>query len=278
MKSLFDFKLRLLGYYSSSDQKMNPEEAYVSEAEELSSLLHASLVSLVNNELTDDDIKEAILGTTVFIFKDNKNKLYAYFSGTGIARITNVSYSKKDIREVPLKYKRWFLPGDEIRLIDESSQLHENEVSDSHSSIVGRQPLFNEINEYALKIIVNLDPTDDVELLLFLLALGFARSRRLITQTKLKDVLLHVVKYHNNLYSGLMVEPSTDCEDATDVTIVVMNHSFKFRNLFLGEDRSNYDRYRKITETDSIQTWVTSRNVESILVNLSKMSKLSFLD
>ena len=128
MSTLFDFKMRLLGYYNFPNQTMKPEEAYVKEAEELAPLLRASLESIRNNSNADDFIKEVISGKAVFIFKDERNKLYAYFTGTEIARITNVAYSKKNIKQVPLKYKRWFVPGHDIILIEDHVRENPKEV------------------------------------------------------------------------------------------------------------------------------------------------------
>jgi hypothetical protein len=119
MKNRFNFKIRLLGYYNFPHQTMKPEEGYIEEADELAPLLSRSLESILHNPLCDDNLKEVIQSATVFIFKDEKNKLYGYFTGTKIARITDVFYNKNYIKQVPLKYKRWFFPGQEVVLIDE---------------------------------------------------------------------------------------------------------------------------------------------------------------
>lgn len=120
MNTNFNFKIRLLGYYNFPNQTMKPEEAYVNDAEELAPLLRMSLESVKDNPCADDYIKDVIDNPAVFIFKDEENKLYAYFTGTGIARITNVFYNKNSIKQVPLKYKRWFIPGRPIQLIEEN--------------------------------------------------------------------------------------------------------------------------------------------------------------
>ena len=46
-------KLRLIGYYSSPNQRMNPETERIQEAQELAPLLRASIESLCNNPNTD---------------------------------------------------------------------------------------------------------------------------------------------------------------------------------------------------------------------------------
>lgn len=94
MSTTFNFKIWLLGYYNFANQTTKPEEVYIKEAEDLAPILRASLEeSIKHNENADDLIKEVISGCAVFIFKDKKKKLYAYFTGAEIARITNVFYN-----------------------------------------------------------------------------------------------------------------------------------------------------------------------------------------
>jgi hypothetical protein len=128
--------MRLLGYYKSPNQTMKPEEAYIEQAKELASLLCVSLNSIKYNDCSDDFMKNAISEDAVFIFKDERNKLYAYFSGTNIARITNVFFSKKAINQVPLKYKRWFYPGNNIELISEKMDKQPTETKTEDSNII----------------------------------------------------------------------------------------------------------------------------------------------
>lgn len=73
-----------------------------------------------------------------------------------------------------------------------------------------------------------------------------------------------------DMYSCLAVESSMNNEDTTDLTIVVTNHSVKFRNLYLGATRSQYEQRVKTVNDSKRQTWVTPKNVESILANLLK--------
>lgn len=106
-------KLRLLGYYHYPNQDMKPEESCIPEALELAPLLETSLNSIYQNPETDTYIKDIIL----FIFKDEDNNLYGYFTSNKSVRITDVKYNKSAIEQVPFKYKAWFMPGKRIKLI-----------------------------------------------------------------------------------------------------------------------------------------------------------------
>ena len=111
-------KLRLIGYYSSQNQKMNPETEKIQEALALAPLLRASIESLWNNPKTDLDFKKTISTPTVFIFKDENGSLSAYFTKDNIARVTGVVYNRQFIVQAPFMYKAWFIPGQIISLID----------------------------------------------------------------------------------------------------------------------------------------------------------------
>ena len=113
----FNFKIRLLGFYHFPNQDMKPETEYVEEAKELARLLNVSIGSLMKNPDTDKELKVIIKDGAVFIFKDEKNNLYGFFTKNRTARITNVKFSKESIIQVPLKYKAWFYPGRPVRLI-----------------------------------------------------------------------------------------------------------------------------------------------------------------
>ena len=56
-KSSSSIKLRLIGYYTSPNQRMNPELEKIQEAQNLAPLLQASIESLWSNPETDIDIK-----------------------------------------------------------------------------------------------------------------------------------------------------------------------------------------------------------------------------
>ena len=126
------------------------------------------------------------------------------------------------------------------------------------------------IDNKVLGIVNGEDPTDEKETLLLLLSLCYASSRRLISKGELQKKIKHIVMDMPDMYSCLAVESSMNNEDATDLTIVVSNHSVKFRNLYLGATRSQYEQRVKTVNDSKRQTWVTPKNVESILANLLK--------
>lgn len=115
-------KLRLLGYYHFPNQDMKPEEIRISEALELAPLLEVSLNSIYHNPETDTNIKDVIASPTVFVLKDEDNHLYGYFTGNKSVRLTDVRYNKSAIEQMPFKYKAWFLPGKQIKLIQEKAE------------------------------------------------------------------------------------------------------------------------------------------------------------
>lgn len=109
----FDFKIRLLGYYNSENQTMNPESIHVEDAERLAKLLDDSFSEFLNDErVVDNRLLEAFKGKGVFIFKDERSHLYAYSPSTHIARISDVKYDRRVINIVDLSYKNWFVPGE----------------------------------------------------------------------------------------------------------------------------------------------------------------------
>ena len=126
------------------------------------------------------------------------------------------------------------------------------------------------IDNKVLGIVNGEDPTDEKETLLLLLSSCYASSRRLISKGELQKKIKHIVMDMPDMYSCLAVESSMNNEDATDLTIVVSNHSVKFRNLYLGATRSQYEQRVKTVNDGKRQTWVAPKNVESILANLLK--------
>ena len=126
------------------------------------------------------------------------------------------------------------------------------------------------IDNKVLGIVNGEDPIDEKETLLLLLSLCYASSRRLISKGELQKKIKHIVMDMPDMYSCLAVESSMNNEDATDLTIVVSNHSVKFRYLYLGATRSQYEQRVKTVNDGKRQTWVAPKNVESILANLLK--------
>lgn len=115
-------RYRLLGYYSFPNQKMNPESEQVAEAERIAPLLELSIHSLYQNSETDIELKKAIEVPTVFVFKGEDGSLCAYFTKEKIARVTGVVYNQKDIKQVSLRYKAWFYPGQRINLLQQKNE------------------------------------------------------------------------------------------------------------------------------------------------------------
>ena len=132
-------KLRLIGYYSSPNQRMNPETERIQEAQELAPLLRASIESLCNNPNTDSDFKKTISTPTVFVFKDEDASLYAYFTKNNTARVTGVAYNRQFIIQASFKYKAWFVPGQTIPLIEEKEETTSSrKMEDENKSTVRR--------------------------------------------------------------------------------------------------------------------------------------------
>lgn len=110
----FNIKMRLIGYYNKPNQNMNEETVRVDEAQKLAQLLGATFLQLVRNDDVDAVFKSVLKGNTVFILKGEDGNLYAYYPYRKMARLTDVRYVKRDVTPVPLKYKAWFVPGQEI--------------------------------------------------------------------------------------------------------------------------------------------------------------------
>lgn len=109
-------KFRLLGYYVSDHTKLKDETEYPQEAKELSSLLKKSFENLANLDKVDISFVKDFF-EYVFIFKDEDEHIFAYYPKKCIARITDVSYNKSQIKIVNFKYKNWFTPGESFSII-----------------------------------------------------------------------------------------------------------------------------------------------------------------
>ena len=115
LKSRFRRKreFRLLGYYNSPNQRMNPEEDFPKEAEEICKLLALSFRNLSTSSDAYAKIKETF-ATAVFIFKDREDKLFAYFPKENLVRITKVVYDRRGIHKVDGILRRWFVIGEDF--------------------------------------------------------------------------------------------------------------------------------------------------------------------
>lgn len=105
----FNFKIRLLGFYNEENQRMDEEKFKKEEAKLLAELLDKSFSEIDSD--VDTSFVTALKGNGVFIFRDAKYNLYAYYPRKHLAKITEVRYNKKVINEVDLNYKEWFVPG-----------------------------------------------------------------------------------------------------------------------------------------------------------------------
>ena len=109
--------MRFIGYYMSDDQFMRTESVYVDDAEKLALRLQKTFNSLLQNKFVDDDMRSVMEGNTVFILKGENKRLYGYYPRYNVARITGVHYNKEAVTPMPLVYKRWFIPGERLKLI-----------------------------------------------------------------------------------------------------------------------------------------------------------------
>ena len=109
-------EIRLIGYYSSENVKLNPENERMAEAAELAPLLQKSLVSLEENVRIQESFLSVLRGNTVFIFKTREGELIAYHTTTKRVRFTNVRYAKDAITPADSIYKKWFVPGEEMSI------------------------------------------------------------------------------------------------------------------------------------------------------------------
>ena len=109
-------KMKLIGYYQSEDQFMRTEKIFPEKAEELANLLQKTFDTISHNKLIDDEMKGVFNNNTVFILKGEDGRLYGYYPKYNIARITAVHYVKGVVIPMPDNYKRWFYPGDFLKI------------------------------------------------------------------------------------------------------------------------------------------------------------------
>lgn len=122
------------------------------------------------------------------------------------------------------------------------------------------------INDFTTSVIDGPNPQNKDELDKHLLALFYCSTRRLINKNALVHTYLknYVVNY-SRLYDGLMIESSSN-EGLYDITFIVSNHSFKFRNLmFSASLREKWSSFIKYNNTERRLTFVTTQSVESLL-------------
>lgn len=123
------------------------------------------------------------------------------------------------------------------------------------------------INDFATSVINGPEPLNKDELDKHLLALFYCSTRRLINKNALVHTYLknYVVNY-SGLCDGLMIESSSSNEGLNDITFIVSNHSFKFRNLMFSDSlREKWSSYIKYNNTERRLTFVTTQSVEGLL-------------
>lgn len=123
------------------------------------------------------------------------------------------------------------------------------------------------INDFATSVIDGSEPLNKNELDKHLLALFYCSTRRLINKNALVHTYLknYIVNY-SEFYDGLMIESSSSNEGSYDVTFIVSNHSFKFRNLIFSDSlREKWSSYIKCNNTERRLTFVTIQSIESLL-------------
>ena len=124
------------------------------------------------------------------------------------------------------------------------------------------------INDFATSVIEGPEPLNKEDLDKHLLALFYCSTRRLINKNALVHTYLknYIVNY-SEFYDGLMIESSSTIEESYDITFIVLNHSFKFRNLMLSDSlREKWSSYiNKCNNKKRRLTFVTTQSVESLL-------------
>lgn len=117
----FNFRLRLIGYYTGEKQNMNPEKRFPAEAKELAGLFGKTFSDTFSSvdidQIRDKKFIESLSSNTVYIFMDEDKNLYAYYPKKQKVRLSSVFYDRRDINKTPTEYKSWFVPGSKIPLI-----------------------------------------------------------------------------------------------------------------------------------------------------------------
>lgn len=126
------------------------------------------------------------------------------------------------------------------------------------------------IDEKALNIVKGDNPVNEKEMLILLLSLFFTYSRRLLSQGELHRKIKQIIIEVPELYSELDIETSRNNNQTADLTMVVSHHSVKFWSFIPGSTKSEFEPYIKKNDDGKRLTWVTARNVESVLANLLK--------
>src|SRR5574344_995815 len=103
--------LKLIGYYKSANPKLNFEQYYPKEAEELGNLLKNSFsasesISTLNPEFFNE------LNSSVLVLKNYSGHLFAFCPNSGLAQLSDVRFEKEIISRPPEEYQQYFSPGE----------------------------------------------------------------------------------------------------------------------------------------------------------------------
>lgn len=112
ISNIDSLELRMLGYYNKDGQFLKEEWEEIEFAKELAMRLKKSFDKI--GEVNDDKEFDDAIKTGVIILRDKQYNLYAYWHKENIARVTDVIYNNTAITILPLEYKMWFVPGEEI--------------------------------------------------------------------------------------------------------------------------------------------------------------------
>ena len=107
-----NLSLRLLGYYNTENQSMQPETEKPEEAAALAELLSVTFEDM--NDINNDPDFESARQNGVFLLRDRDSNLFAYFPKGKIAKVTGVVFNREELVMLPLEYKNWFIPGEEL--------------------------------------------------------------------------------------------------------------------------------------------------------------------
>lgn len=119
------------------------------------------------------------------------------------------------------------------------------------------------IIEKANNIVTRGNPSSKQELWELLVALLYLYTERQLVQGALRNHLKKIVSEMEELYDGLKIEASPRNPDATSITFMIEGDGISFNNLYLGNTRSDYERYAKLHRR-RVQ-WAKRENLESIL-------------
>lgn len=204
---MFDFKIHIIGYYTSAKQNMEEETERIEEAKELAVLLGRTFSTINTTIIKDKKFVEALSSNTVFIFNDEQRNLYAYYPRKGIARLTNVVYNRNNINPAPLEVKGWFVPGSFLTVghAKSNAKTHSEQKSQKTFSVVR---LSGEVDKYPISELRITNVRSDI--LLFFgkktLPLNISEEKR-VTFTLLYKLIAHPWFYLEEY------ETSDDCGD-----------------------------------------------------------------